>query len=154
MSIEIIPDSLEGPEIAALLESHAQLMLTLSPPGTCHFLPLESLRDPAVSVWSMWESGELLGCGALKTLDEKTVEIKSMHTRADQRGRGLGRLMLEHILEEARKRGVSRIYLETGASDGFIPARDLYAAYGFTECGPFADYETSPHSVFMTRVLT
>lgn len=146
---DIRPDDLSGPEIADLIAIHARTMLAASPPESCHFLPLEGLRQPSVSVWSMWEDGALIGCGALKALEGGTGEIKSMHTREVLRGRGLGRQMLEHILAEARRRGYSALYLETGSMDAFIPARKLYEAYGFTYCGPFGDYVDDPHSVFM-----
>jgi putative acetyltransferase len=146
---DIRPDDLSGPEIADLIAIHARTMLAASPPESCHFLPLEGLRQPSVSVWSMWEDGALIGCGALKALEDGTGEIKSMHTREVLRGRGLGRQMLEHILAEARRRGYSALYLETGSMDAFIPARKLYEAYGFTYCGPFGDYVDDPHSVFM-----
>ena len=151
--IQIRPDDLTGPEIAELIAIHAGTMLAASPPESCHFLPIDGLRQPSVSVWSLWEEGALLGCGALKDLGNGTGEIKSMHTREVLRGRGLGRRMLEHILAEARRRNYSALYLETGSMDAFIPARRLYEAYGFDYCGPFGDYIEDPHSVFMCLPL-
>lgn len=151
--LEIRPDDLTGPEIADLIAIHAGTMLAASPPESCHFLPIDGLRQPSVSVWSLWEAGALLGCGALKDLGDGTGEIKSMHTREVLRGRGLGRKMLEHILAEARRRGYTALYLETGSMDAFIPARRLYEAYGFTYCGPFGTYVEDPNSAFMTLPL-
>lgn len=149
MSVEIRPDDLSGPEIADLIAIHAQTMLAASPPESCHFLPIDGLRQPSVRVWSMWEGDALIGCGALKELSPMGGEIKSMHTRAHLRGKGLGRQMLEHLLAEARRRGYSDLWLETGSMDAFLPARRLYETYGFSYCGPFADYAEDPHSVFM-----
>ncbi len=151
--IEIRPDDLSGPEMAELIAIHAGTMLAASPPESCHFLPIDGLRQPAVTVWSLWEDNTLLGCGALKDLGDGTGEIKSMHTREVLRGRGLGRRMLEHILAEARRRGYTALYLETGSMDAFLPARRLYEAYGFTCCSPFGDYAEDPNSVFMTLPL-
>jgi putative acetyltransferase len=151
--IEIRPDDLSGPEMADLIAIHAGTMLAASPPESCHFLPIDGLRQPSVSVWSLWEDGTLLGCGALKDLGDSTGEIKSMHTREVLRGRGLGRRMLEHILAEARRREYTALFLETGSMDAFLPARRLYERYGFTYCGPFGDYAEDPHSVFMTLAL-
>jgi putative acetyltransferase len=151
--IQIRPDDLTGPEIAELIAIHAGTMLAASPPESCHFLPIDGLRQPSVSVWSLWDEGALLGCGALKDLGNGTGEIKSMHTREVLRGRGLGRRMLEHILAEARRRNYTALYLETGSMDAFIPARRLYEAYGFDYCGPFGDYTEDPHSVFMCLPL-
>ncbi|HAY06043.1 MAG TPA: GNAT family N-acetyltransferase [Hyphomonas sp.] len=150
---EIRPDDLSSAEMADLIAIHAHTMLAASPPESCHFLPIEGLRQPSVSVWSMWEEGSLIGCGALKDLGDGTGEIKSMHTREALRGRGLGRVMLEFILGEARRRGYTALWLETGSMDAFIPARRLYEAYGFTYCGPFGDYVDDPNSTFMTLKL-
>lgn len=149
MTIDIRPDDLSSAEMADLIATHAQTMLAASPAESCHFLPIDGLRQPSVSVWSMWEDGALIGCGALKDLGNGGGEIKSMHTRAHLRGRGLGRRMLEHILGVAKARGYTGLWLETGSMDAFIPARRLYESYGFAFTGPFGDYADDPNSVFM-----
>jgi putative acetyltransferase len=59
------------------------------------------------------------------------------------------RAMLAHMLHHARAQRVQRLWLETGSTDHFLPARSLYAAHGFVPCGPFADYREDPHSTFM-----
>lgn len=153
MSVEIRTEDLQGQEIAELLAEHARLMLASSPPGSCHFLPLDDLRKPDIRMWSMWDDADLLGCGALKFHDAHMGEIKSMHTRQNLRGNGLGRMMLVHILDHARNAGLTDLYLETGSQDVFIPARNLYLGHGFAECGPFADYQPDPNSVFMHKAL-
>lgn len=149
MTIDIRPDDLSSAEMADLIATHAQTMLASSPAESCHFLPIDGLRQPSISVWSMWEDGALIGCGALKDLGNGGGEIKSMHTRAHLRGRGLGRRMLEHILDVAKARGYTGLWLETGSMDAFIPARRLYESYGFVFTGPFGDYAEDPNSVFM-----
>ena len=153
MSIRIQSANLDTPEFVALIETHAELMLSLSPPGSCHFLPMEGLRDPAVTVWEMRDGEELVGCGGLKELSASHGEIKSMHTLAAKRGAGLGRKMLEHVMGEANARGYERLSLETGSMDGFKPSRTPYQSCGFEICAPFADYVEDPNSVFMTRAL-
>ncbi|MEM1037194.1 MAG: GNAT family N-acetyltransferase [Pseudomonadota bacterium] len=144
---------LNAPDFEALINTHAELMLSLSPPGSCHFLPIDGLKTPDVTVWEMRDQGELVGCGALKELTATHGEIKSMHTRSSKRGAGLGRMMLEHILTTAKNRGYTRLSLETGSMDGFLPARHLYENYGFEACGPFGDYKVDPNSLFMTLEL-
>jgi len=153
MAVEIRVDDLSGPEIADLIRVHSETMLSLSPAESCHFLPLDGLKKPSVTTWTMWADGALVGCGALQDLGDWTGEIKSMHTREAVRGRGLGRLMLEHILAEAEARGYTALYLETGSMAGFLPARRLYEAYGFTYCPPFGNYRSDPNSVFMQLTL-
>jgi putative acetyltransferase len=101
----------------------------------------------------VWESGELLGCGALKELDSRHAEIKSMRTSSSHLRKGVAKNLLNHILKEAKRRGYNRISLETGSMEAFAPARKLYASFGFTNCQPFADYVEDPYSVFMTIEL-
>jgi len=146
-------DDLSGPEIRGLLEAHLDLMRSNSPPESVHALDLEGLRKPEVTFWTLWDGTALLGCGALKELDPAHGEIKSMHTAAAARGRGVGRRLVEHILAEARARGYRRLSLETGATEDFAAARGLYSRFGFAPCGPFADYVLDPFSAFMTLDL-
>jgi putative acetyltransferase len=146
-------DDLTSREIAVLLADHLQEMNQHSPPESVHALDLEKLRQPKITFWAIWNEDELVGCGALKELDESHAEIKSMRTDPKYRGQGAGKLMLRHILEEATNRGYKRLSLETGSMDAFEPARSLYASHGFTACGPFGDYILDPNSVFMTIEL-
>jgi len=151
--MDIRTDDLLGAEIAALLQEHLDDMALHSPPESIHALDLKKLRRPEITFWTGWEGGELLGCGAIKQLDATHGEIKSMRTSNRHRRKGVAAAMLQHILEEARRRGYRRLSLETGAPAAFVPAREMYARFGFRECGPFADYVDDPYSVFMTREL-
>jgi putative acetyltransferase len=146
-------DDLSGPAIRALLEEHLRNMHALSPPESVHALDLAALRKPEITFWTVWSQGELWGCGALKVLDPAHGEVKSMRTASNSRRRGVGRAMLEHIITEAHARSYTRLSLETGSMDAFAPARRLYENFGFTYCGPFADYAADPNSVFMTRTF-
>lgn len=151
MKIEI--DDLSRPEIHALLNEHLESMYQLSPPESVHALDLENLRKPGVTFWSAWDGSVLLGCGALKELDRKHGEIKSMRTPNTLRRRGAGRAILAHIIEVARSRTYERLSLETGAMAAFTPAQRLYESFGFTYCGPFGEYVEDPNSVFMSLRL-
>jgi putative acetyltransferase len=151
--MHIKEDDLTGPEIRALLETHFAGMLANSPEGSCHFLDFEGLNAPDVTFWSIWDGEALAGCGALKEFDAEHGEIKSMRTHADHLRKGVGAMMLTHIISEARERGYRRLSLETGSADAFIPALALYEAHGFQYCPPFGDYVEDPHSRFMTLVL-
>ena len=151
---EIRIDDLRGVEIQALLEEHLAHMRSISPPESVHALDLDALRRPGITFWTAWSpDGRLLGCGALKELDARHGEIKSMRTAAAQRRNGVARAMLAHIIAEAARRGYARLSLETGAEPPFAPARALYASFGFTFCAPFEGYVDDPNSVFMTRAL-
>ena len=146
-------DDLAGPEIRALLAEHLRNMQELSPPESVHALDVTALRRPEITFWAAWSRGELMGCGALKALDPTHGEVKSMRTVSARRRTGVGRAILEHIVREARTRSYARLSLETGSMQAFAPARRLYETFGFTYCGPFADYAADPNSVFMTRSI-
>ena len=149
----ITEDDLTGEQIAALLRLHLDEMHAWSPPCSVHAMGIERLRAPDVTFYSAWHGDRLAACGAIKHLDQGHAELKSMRAHPDYRGKGAGRAVLDHLLRIARERGYARVSLETGAPEQFEPARSLYRANGFAECGPFGDYDEDPYSVFMTREL-
>ncbi|HWU75459.1 MAG TPA: GNAT family N-acetyltransferase [Rhodanobacter sp.] len=153
MTLHIRPDDLTGPGIAALLHEHLQSMILHSPPESIHALDLDALRRPEISFWTAWQGGELLGCAALKQLDAQHAEIKSMRTASRHLRKGVAAALLQHLIDEAQRRGYRRLSLETGSAEAFVPAHRLYARFGFVFCTPFGDCVEDPYSVFMTRRL-
>ncbi len=151
--MQIRIDDLRGPEIQALLETHLDHMRAISPPESVHALDLDALRVPEITFWTVWDGETLAGCGALKEIEADHGEIKSMHTAAAYRGRGVAATLLKHVVETARTRGYNHLSLETGSTHHFTAAQTLYSRNGFTECGPFGSYQLDPHSLFMTRSL-
>ena len=140
-------------DVRALLAQHLAFARAVTPPEDVHALELDGLLDASIMFFSLRVDGELLGVGALKQLDPRHAEVKSMHTTPAARRRGVGRAIVDHLLAVAAARGVRRVSLETGAGDAFAPARSLYAAAGFVPCGPFGEYDASPNSTFMTLSL-
>jgi putative acetyltransferase len=112
-----------------------------------------TLLEEGVTVWTAWEGEELLGSGALKEIDARHGEVKSMRTAEAHLRKGVGGAILDHLIAVARRRGYRRLSLETGSSDDFAASRALYKRYGFRECEPFADYREDPFSYFMTLEL-
>ena len=153
MTVTIREDDVKGPEIVALLQTHLHDQSLRSPSNSVHTLDLDGVRAADVTLWSAWQDGALLGCGALKALEPGHGEIKSMHTALAHRGKGVAARLVEHILAEAQRRGYHRLSLETGSAESFAPARALYARFGFRDCPPFADYPEDPYSAFMTLEL-
>jgi putative acetyltransferase len=151
--VKIVQDDLSGPEIAAFLQEHVDEMFSITPAENAYALDLDGLRRPEITFWSVYDGDELVGCGALKALDDQHAELKSMRTKASRQRGGIATQLLEHIIAEARSRGFTQLYLETGTAEFFERARNLYAKFGFTYCDAFADYTPSPHNVFMTRAL-
>ena len=153
MKFKIQRDDLSGPDVQALVREHMAGMLSTSPLESVHALPLEGLRGPDVTIWSVWLNDELCGCGALKELERTHGEIKSMRTKPQFLRLGVGQAVLNHIIEEARARDYGRLSLETGSAEAFKPALALYIRNGFEFCEPFADYRLDPFSVFMSLRL-
>lgn len=153
MTLRFELDDLTRPEVHGLLEEHLADMHATSPAESIHALGLRELRAAGVEFWSAWEGPELRGCGALKDLGGGDAELKSMRTARSAQGRGVGTVMLRHLLKVAAERGYRRVLLETGSQDFFAPARRLYARHGFALCEPFADYVRDPNSVFMKLCL-
>ncbi|EDL70442.1 GNAT family N-acetyltransferase [Vibrio campbellii] len=152
MKIEV--DNLERAEVIALLEEHLQDMYAMSPPESVHALDLDKLKAPEVTFWTGWKEKQLLGCAAIKELDEQHAELKSMRTTPSARGQGVASQLLIHVIEQAKQKGLRRLSLETGSMEFFEPARLLYEKHGFVYCEPFGDYELDPNSQFMTLELS
>jgi putative acetyltransferase len=151
--VKIIVDDLTGPEIAAFLQAHVDEMIAVTPPQSKHALDLAGLRVPEVTFWSVMDGDTLVGCGAIKAIDADHAEVKSMRTAPTHKRRGIASMMLDHLTTEAKRMGFSRLSLETGSFEFFVPARTLYEQNGFEYCGPFGDYIFDPNSVYMTKVL-
>ena len=151
MDIKI--DDLTRSEVAELVKEHLQSMAKNSPPESIHALGIESLQKSEITFWSAWKGEELHGCGALKELDGQHGEIKSMRTSSLYLRKGTAKRVLQHIIEEAKRRGYRRLSLETGSMSAFEPARRLYTSFGFQYCEPFSDYIEDPNSVFMSKEL-
>ncbi len=146
-------DDLTGAATRALIARHLAGMHANSPAESVHAYDIDKLRAPDVTFWSVWVGDEIAGCGALKVLDERRGELKSMRVANAYLGRGIGRAILDYLLAEARRRGMTSLWLETGSAPAFTPALRLYERAGFVRCGPFDGYIDDPFSVFMTREI-
>jgi putative acetyltransferase len=151
--MDIRPGDFSDPRVLDLVREHFTGMHASSPPGTAYVLDLSGLQQPTISFFTIWEDEDLLGCGALKHVDDTTGELKSMRTTARHLGRGVGKRMLEHLLMLARARGYKRVCLETGTGPAFEAALGLYRKYGFVPCGAFGEYAPSDFNQFFELAL-
>ena len=151
--MQITVEDPDSPDVRALLEEHLRNMHELSPRDSVHALDVSGLKQPDITFWTVRDGAVLLGCGALRELDPRHGEVKSMRTPQSLRRKGAGRAVLMHIIGVARQRGYTRLSLETGAMAEFAPAHRLYESAGFIRCGPFGDYAPDPNAVFMTLEL-
>ena len=154
MTISLRRADFSDPRLASFLQSHLDEMRPTAPAESRHALDWDALHQPSVRLWVAWDGEFVAATGALAALEPGHEELKSMRTAPGLRGRGVGRLMLEHLLKDAAGRSVQRISLETGSMDFFAPARRLYASAGFVVCPPFGEYREDPNSVFMSLTLS
>ncbi|MDR6787907.1 putative acetyltransferase [Sphingomonas sp. BE138] len=150
--MQIRKDDPTAPYVAGLLAHHlselrghmAEFAFALDATG---------LSAPEVTFWTAWRDDELAGFVALKQLDPRHGEVKSMRAAPAARRTGVGRALLDHVVAVARARTYERLSLETGTADLHRPAVALYRRAGFTDCAPFAGYAPSPHNQFLTLIL-
>ncbi len=151
--ITITQESPLGADLGLLFARHTADMHADTPPESIHMMDAGQLDSPHIRFFVMRDGGVPVGMGAFKRIDAGHAEIKSMHVLAENRGRGLSKAMLEHLVAEARVDGFRRLSLETGVQPTFVAARALYAKAGFVDCDPFEGYRPDPNSVFMTLHL-
>ena len=149
MTFEIRREDLSGAAVGALLALHLSGMRESSPPGHSFALDLSGLQRADVTVWSAWDGEALAAVGALKVLGDGTGEVKSMRTHPEHLRKGAGAALLEHIIAEARARGLRRLSLETGRGAAFEPALALYRRRGFVDGEAFGDYTRSDFNQFL-----
>jgi putative acetyltransferase len=95
--------------------------------------------------------GGAVGCGAVRLLDQTTVEVKRMYVDPEMRGRGVAKAILAHLEAAGRELGARRAVLETGIHQD--EAIGLYRRAGYTEVACWGEYSTSPTSVCYEKAL-
>ncbi len=146
---EIREEDLSGEPARDLIRLHLEGMHAHSPAGSVFALDFSGLLAPDVTVWSAWQADAIAGIGALKTLDGRAGELKSMRTHPEFLRRGVASALLEHIIGVARVRGMTRLSLETGSGPYFEPALSLYRRRGFTDGEEFAGYRRTAFNQFL-----
>lgn len=147
--MDIREDDLTSAQTLDLLRIHLAGMHSNSPPGQVFALDISGLKRPDITVWSAWDGDAICGIGALRQLDASRGEVKSMRTHPDHLRKGVGRLLLDHIIDVARQRGLRRLSLETGSGAAFEPALRLYRQRGFVNGAAFGDYAGSDFNQFL-----
>jgi ribosomal protein S18 acetylase RimI-like enzyme len=97
--------------------------------------------------------GQPAGCVALHKLDSQTCEMKRMFVYNEFRGKGIGRMLAENVIKEARKIGYSSMKLDTSIRQ--TEAQRLYESLGFKRTGPYYNLtkELEDWLVFMELFL-
>ena len=151
--LKSIEGNFDDPEVHELLIKHFIELRAASPEGSAHVLDIPGLKIPSIKFWSLWENNKLVGCGALKFLDEKHGEFKSIRIHNTFRNKNNGIKVINHLIDEAKKLNIKKLSIETGAGNFFLPARKLFQRCGFTPCKPFAHYKEDENSLYFTKLI-
>ena len=148
-----IEGNFDNSEVNDLLKKHFIELRSVSPAGSTHVLDINGLKDQSIKFWSLWEDNKLIGCGALKFLEKKHGEFKSIRVVDEFRKKGIGERIINHLIGEAKKLKISKLSIETGSGEFFLPARNLFSKFGFKTCPPFAHYKDDPNSCYYSLNL-
>ena len=143
-----IEGNFEDLQVDEMLKKHFIELRSVSPADSCHVLDIEGLKNSSIKFWSLWENDELIGCGALKFLEDGHGELKSIRVAESFKNKGYGIKVIQHIILEAKKLNIKKLSLETGAGKFFLPARKLFEHFKFIKCKPFAHYKEDPNSCY------
>jgi len=151
--LKSIEGNFDHPEVNELLTKHFVELRAASPEGSAHVLDIPGLQISSIKFWSLWSDNLLMGCGALKFLDNQHGEFKSIRIHDNFRNKGNGINVVNHLITEARKLDITKLSIETGAGEFFKPARKLFKQSGFKPCNPFAHYKEDINSVYLTKYI-
>ena len=151
--IEICKADPSDHAVSQIIDAHVAHGNSHYPAESNHHVHSNEYAESGVMLFGVWRDGVCVGIAGLRTLSHHHGELKSMHVLESARGNGVGATLIETIIQEALKRGLSRISLETGSRDVSAAARKLYEKFGFEPCPPFGSYCEDPESVFMTKSL-
>ncbi len=148
--------ALEDPrqdDVAALVAELDREMLGVYDEDAVYMSSVDDLATDYVHFLVARYQGHAVGCGALVVKDLDWGELKRMYVRPVARGKGLGRAILENLLEMAQRRDLACVRLETGLK--LEAAVALYREQGFVEREAFGDYigDDAPESLFMELSL-
>ena len=152
--LKSIEGNFDNFEVNELLKKHFIELRAASPEGSAHVLDIPGLKVSSIKFWSLWKNEKLIGCGALKFLDNDHGEFKSIRVHNDFRKKGYGIKVINHLIYEAQKLNIKKLSIETGAGDFFIPARKLFDKCGFEICEPFAHYNKDINSIYLTKIIS
>ena len=146
--MKVIENNFDDIKVNDLLTKHFIELRSVSPDDSCHVLDIKGLKDSSIKFWSFWDNNQLIGCAALKFLDNKHGELKSIRVEDKSRGKGIGEKIISHLIKVAKEGGIRRLSIETGAGDFFKSARKLFKKFGFKTCIPFSNYKEDPNSCY------
>jgi putative acetyltransferase len=144
MPVSIRPERPDAPDAAALIEELEAHLASLYPSESRHGYSVDKLIAQGVAFFLLREEETPAGCGGIQLFGTEYGELKRMYVRPAFRGRGFGKLMLDHLVDYARARHVGVLRLETGIHQAAAIA--MYERAGFRRVPPFGNYSDDPVS--------
>jgi putative acetyltransferase len=151
--LKSVEGNFDNIEVHNLLVKHFIELRSVSPKGSAHVLDIDGLKVSSIKFWSLWEGDTLMGIGAIKFINKVHGEFKSIRVNDKFRNKGYGLVVINHLIDEARKLNIKQLSLETGAGKFFQNARELFTKCGFKTCEPFSHYEKDVNSVYMSMLI-
>jgi len=151
--MHIAPVDPLSPEAQSLLAHSDAYMAALYPAESNHLESAEALRQPHVLFVGAHIDGALVGCGAVKTMNDDGTygEIKRVFVLDAHRGKGLSKAIMQTLEAHLTASGVGLARLETGIHQP--EALGLYEKLGYVAREPFGGYAPDPLSLFMEKQL-
>ena len=149
MSAVIMPERPDSAEAQALIAELEAELAPLYPAESRHGYNVERLLAEGVHFFIMRESGIPVGCGGIQFVGSEYAEVKRMYVRAQYRGAGFARQMLNHLVDFTQSHGIKLLRLETGIHQR--AAIGLYERMGFQRIPPFGEYQEDPLSRFYEK---
>jgi len=137
-----------------LLEGHGLRFEAATPHSPDRIVDVAGLLEPPQYLYLAEIDGRPAGTCGLKRITPEVAEIKRMYVDPDQRGRGIGRALLERVIDDARAAGYRTLQLETAI--WMSEAHTLYGRCGFVDAPPFPDPEFGcfPGCAHLARYMT
>ena len=101
--MKVIENNFDNIEVNDLLTKHFIELRSVSPDDSCHVLDIKGLRNPSIKFWSFWDNNQLIGCAALKFLDNEHGEFKSIRVEDRFRGKGIGEKIISYLINVSKK---------------------------------------------------
>ena len=147
--MKAVENNFDDLKVNELLKKHFIELRSVSPAGSTHVLDIDGLKDKTIKFWSIWDNEDLIGCGAIKILNQNHGEFKSIRVNDKFREKGYGKKIISILISKSKDIGLKNIFIETGSGKFFEPARKLFKSCGFKECDPFSHYKDDSNSCYM-----
>ena len=156
MTMTISPERADSADALALISELDALLNPLYAPDDRHGYNVAKLLQPDVHFFVVRHNGMAAGCGGVhlfvaSSTDVAFGELKRMFVRPQFRGMGLGRKLVEHMVDFVQQRGITVLRLETGIYQKEAIA--LYESLGFQRIQPFGKYCVTDVSLCFEKQL-